>query len=45
VIHHTLRSLFGLDNDSSVTGLTADSRQVKPGMVFAALPGMGVCRV
>lgn len=39
MIHHTLRSLFNLDNDADVTGLTADSRQVKPGMVFAALPG------
>ena len=36
---HTLRSLFGLDNDAPVTGLTADSRQVTPGIVFAALPG------
>lgn len=35
---HTLRSLFGLDNDTPVSGLTADSRQVTPGMVFAALP-------
>jgi len=39
MIHHTLRSLFGLDNDANVTGLTADSRLVKPGIVFAALPG------
>lgn len=39
MIHHTLQSLFGLDNDASVTGLSADSRQIKPGMVFAALPG------
>lgn len=39
MINHTLRSLFGLENDASVIGLTADSRQVKPGMVFAALPG------
>lgn len=37
--NHTLRSLFGLDNDSRVIGLSADSRQIKPGMVFAALPG------
>jgi len=36
---HTLRTLFGLDNDTPVTGLTADSRQVRRGMVFAALPG------
>ena len=39
MIHHTLRSLFGLDNDAAVTGMSADSRQIKPGMVFAALPG------
>ena len=39
MIHHTLRNLFGLDSDLSVTGLSADSRNVKPGMVFAALPG------
>ncbi|MEP4052355.1 MAG: UDP-N-acetylmuramoyl-L-alanyl-D-glutamate--2,6-diaminopimelate ligase [Litorimonas sp.] len=39
MINHTLRSLFGLDNDTTVTGLSADSRQIKPGMVFAALPG------
>ena len=39
MINHTLRSLFGFDNDTSVTGLSADSRQIKPGMVFAALPG------
>ena len=39
MIHHTLRSLFGIDSDAKVTGLTADSRQVEPGMVFAALPG------
>lgn len=25
--------------DPKITGLTADSRQVKPGMIFAALPG------
>ncbi len=37
--HHTLRSLFGLDNDAAVTGLSADSRRIKSGMVFAALPG------
>ena len=39
MINHTLRSLFGLENDTSVIGLSADSRQIKPGMVFAALPG------
>jgi len=39
VIHHTLRTLFGLDNDAVVTGLSADSRQIKAGVVFAALPG------
>lgn len=39
MINHTLRSLFGLDNDTAVTGLSADSRDIKPGMVFAALPG------
>ena len=37
--NHTLRSLFSLDNDAAVVGLSADSRQIKPGMVFAALPG------
>ena len=39
MINHSLRSLFGLDVDTSVVGLSADSRQIKPGMVFAALPG------
>ena len=39
MINHTLRSLFGLDNDATIIGLSADSRQIKPGMVFAALPG------
>ena len=39
MIHHTLRTLFGLDNDAVVTGLSADSRQIKAGVVFAALPG------
>ena len=39
MINHTLRSLFGIDNDTPVTGLSADSREIKAGMVFAALPG------
>ena len=39
MINHTLRNLFGLDSDLSVTGLSADSRNIEPGMVFAALPG------
>ena len=39
MIHHTLRSLLGLENDTPVTGLSADSRQINPGMIFAALPG------
>lgn len=39
MINHTLRSLFGVESDASVTGLSADSRSIKPGMVFAALPG------
>ena len=39
MINHTLKSLFGLDQETHVTGLSADSRKVKPGMVFAALPG------
>ena len=34
----TLREL-GFDSDSKVAGLTCDSRDVKPGYVFAALPG------
>lgn len=34
----TLRKL-GFDSDAEVTGLTCDSREVKPGYVFAALPG------
>ncbi len=34
----TLREL-GFDGDAEVTGLTCDSREVKPGYVFAALPG------
>ena len=41
----TLARLLGADAVApvaaiSVTGLTADSREVKPGFVFAALPGM-----
>lgn len=39
MIQHTLRSLLGLDDDTVITGLSADSRQIKPGMIFAALPG------
>jgi len=38
----TLRSLFDLDNDKPVTGLSADSRLIQPGMVFAALPGVAM---
>ncbi|WP_026941000.1 UDP-N-acetylmuramoyl-L-alanyl-D-glutamate--2,6-diaminopimelate ligase [Hellea balneolensis] len=34
----TLREL-GFESDAPVTGLTCDSREVKPGYVFAALPG------
>jgi len=34
----TLREL-GFDSDAHVSGLTCDSREVKPGYVFAALPG------
>ncbi|WP_371398584.1 UDP-N-acetylmuramoyl-L-alanyl-D-glutamate--2,6-diaminopimelate ligase [Algimonas porphyrae] len=30
---------FGLASDAVITGLSCDSRQVKPGHVFAALPG------
>ena len=30
---------FGLEGVARVTGLTADSRQVEPGYIFAALPG------
>ena len=39
MIQHTLRGLFGIDDDTPVIGLSADSRKIKPGMVFAALPG------
>lgn len=39
MIQHTLRSLFGIDDDTSIVGLSADSRQISKGMVFAALPG------
>ena len=39
MISHTLNSLFGLKDMTHVHGVTCDSRQVKPGMVFAALPG------
>ena len=39
-----LRDMFphlsGADGDVEVTGLTADSRQVKPGYVFAAMQGV-----
>ena len=34
----TLRDL-GFESDEQVMGLTCDSREVKPGFVFAALPG------
>ena len=34
----TLRDI-GFNSDDAVTGLTCDSREVKPGYVFAALPG------
>ena len=34
----TLRDL-GFESDEQVVGLTCDSREVKPGFVFAALPG------
>ena len=34
----TLREL-GFESDAEVTGLTCDSREVKPGYIFAALPG------
>ena len=34
----TLREL-GFESDAEVAGLTCDSREVKPGYVFAALPG------
>jgi UDP-N-acetylmuramoyl-L-alanyl-D-glutamate--2,6-diaminopimelate ligase len=30
---------FGLDRDPEILGLTADSRQVAPGWLFAAMPG------
>jgi len=39
---HTLRSLLGIDNDTPVTGVSADSRQIRPGMIFAALPGVAM---
>ena len=39
MINHTLRSLFNIDSHVAVIGMSADSRQIKPGMVFAALPG------
>jgi len=35
---HALRTLAP-DGDPDITGLTADSRQVRPGFLFAALPG------
>jgi len=42
-----LREL-GFDSDAKVVGLTCDSRDVKPGFVFAALPipapDLGLCR-
>ena len=34
----TLREL-GFDSDVLVSGLTCDSREVKPNYIFAALPG------
>ncbi|WP_409431898.1 UDP-N-acetylmuramoyl-L-alanyl-D-glutamate--2,6-diaminopimelate ligase [Litorimonas sp. RW-G-Af-16] len=39
ITQHTLNSLFGIYDMSPVTGVTCDSRQVQPGMIFAALPG------
>ncbi|MEP1230781.1 MAG: UDP-N-acetylmuramoyl-L-alanyl-D-glutamate--2,6-diaminopimelate ligase [Litorimonas sp.] len=35
----TLRALFGIDNDQVITGVSCDSREIKPNMIFAALPG------
>ncbi|MEC4591190.1 MULTISPECIES: UDP-N-acetylmuramoyl-L-alanyl-D-glutamate--2,6-diaminopimelate ligase [Nitrospirillum] len=32
-------SALALERDPEITGLTADSRAVKPGMLFAAMPG------
>ena len=31
-----------LESDPLITGVTADSRRVKPGYLFAALPGVSV---
>ncbi len=36
---HSLQSLFNTDSEQTVTGLSADSRKIKPGYIFAALPG------
>ena len=38
-MRHLKLNDFGLPGVAPVTGLTADSRQVKPGFIFAALPG------
>ena len=35
----TLRALFGIDDDAVITGVSCDSRTVKPNMIFVALPG------
>ena len=37
--HLTLQNLFGIDGAAPLTGVSCDSRTVKPGMIFAALPG------
>ena len=33
---------MSVKNDIEITGITADSRQVKPGFLFAALPGLSL---
>ena len=35
----TLLDCSPLKSDVALTGITSDSRQIKPGMLFAALPG------
>ena len=38
----SLDAMLGADGDTAITGLTLDSRAVKPGYLFAALPGLTV---
>lgn len=40
--HEALRSVRGAQSDIEIVGITCDSRQVQPGMLFVAVPGVDV---